>query len=163
MVVNVVSIVANTVVLNVADQQDERLGHYPRKAIFGCLSNILCTKFKATDKEGETKITPQEDEDPATGGNVDPGKKIPGSEGCMSNEDPQPETDEHELWQKERTTAADILDRWFFVVFLVMIVFCILLTVVCYEWKTQTLDSTNDAHYKRSTINTHHSPVRLEH
>ena len=127
------SIMANTVVLNVADQQEERLGHYPRKAIFGCLAIILCIKFKTTAKEGKGKVAPKEDEDSARTGDVDPGRKIIRSQGCMSNDDPQPETDEHELWQKERTTAADILDRWFFVVFLFMIVLCTLLTVVSYE------------------------------
>ena len=127
------SIMANTVVLNIADEQEERLGHYPRKAIFGCLASILCIKFEITTKEGKGKIAPEEDGDPATTGNVDPGRKIARSEGCLSNDDPQPETDEHELWQKERTTAADILDRWFSVVFLFLIVLCTLLTVVSYE------------------------------
>ena len=137
MVLNVVAIMANTIVLNVADQQDERLGQFPRKAIFGCLSNILCIKFKTAVKESETKITPKEVDDRATSGNDELGKEVTRSEMCMSNDDPQPETDEQTLWQNERTTAVDILDRWFFIVFSFMIIFCTLLTVTCYEWDTQ--------------------------
>ena len=135
------SIMANTIVLNIADEHDERLGHICRKVIFGYLSSMLCVKSQTGIKGGDGKVVPQESKDLATAEQTELGRKVSsgqtmadtvsGTEGRLTHD--QPKADEQDLWRNERMTAANILDRWFFVLFFMIFVFSILLTIAKYD------------------------------
>ena len=144
MVVNAVSIVANTLVLNVADQQDKRLGQMPRNIIFGCLSGPFYAMYTTAAKGGTGKVEPMEEgKKPAT--DCDGGQDRKESSGQMGGDtdtkpvvskaidDHKPESDMHDIWQQERINAGNILDRWFFVVFLLTTVACTILSYTIYN------------------------------